>query len=163
MEKIFLIFSLITTLTYLVFVVTKHGWLPSISHSAYYEKYAFICFILCLSWPLAIVAWSAYTWIAASILSLIGFWTGYNPCLYNNKLENKLHGIFTIIPIVIVLFDIIHKGIISKNTDMLIFSISCVIGFVVPSFILWKKQTKNHTYWIEIFCLAAVFLFYWVY
>lgn len=154
-NSIFLLNSILLSLFFLNYVKKEYGRLPSISASAKHLKkdgnqvlfYLFITIDVCV--PLAWIAQSWLSTIAAMLLFGIGIITGYNPNLKNNKWENGVHVFLTMGAITLFLLDAV----------LLNWWYAIPVGIcLIWSGILWLKKAKDHTWKIEVIVLVTVWV-----
>lgn len=150
-----LLVSISISLLFLNFIKSKYGRLPSISASAKYLKkdnivilfYWFITVGICV--PLAWIAQSWLSTIAAMMLFGIGIATGYNPNLREGKAQHLIHTIWTNVAILLFLVD----------AALLDWPYIIIVGLcVIFSGTLWLKKTEDHTWKIEVIVLVTVWI-----
>lgn len=152
--------SLVIGEWYLYFYIKpKYGITSSISSSAKKVKqdgkpWLFAIFILSMTIPLAFIGEDIDSILAASLLSMIAFFTGYNDHVENDELEDTLHVIFTMAAIGIGLEWILRQSL---------WNIPAVVSFLIFAIIFTKKRIKNRTWWIEEYFRYMFFIYMFIY
>ena len=99
------------------------------------------------SWLLFISIW---------ILTGIGFYTGYNTDILNNKTENIIHVGLVFLSIGFVLVYMIWRGLMLKHFWWSLLMVISAVGFTVYATI---NKIPHHTYWVEVYFFAIIYLY----
>lgn len=153
-----IIIASIVFVTYVLYIYFKYGVLPSISHSSYVHKkpMLFFSFMSALGISLAVFGyiqddkWYNFLPTIAGVLFVI---CGCSPFFYrktfsgdSNAFESKLHAIGATGGIVVMLAYLLIAYC----------SIWPIVAVGIPTYIMMKKNVKNHTWWIEIIAFTAI-------
>lgn len=147
MNLALLIFTLITSTAFLLFVWKKYGIQKSISASIYvldgaFEKSLYSFFMLFIAVPMMLVSNTTLGWLA-------GFLVGIDFAAVttrDNKVQSFLHvfGAEAGIAVgMIMLFVDFHQWYL-------------VVPFCLFTLCFWLKKFPNHTWWIEVAALITV-------
>lgn len=163
-KKIVLIISMLLITIFLCYV----GVQSSISHSAkeLTEKglqIIFLGFVAIMSFTIIYLGYKPLPIFAGSIIMIIGGYTGYNPEIFNNRIENIIHVIATNTAILLMIVEIMRNAVnyfkikLAKRSLLYMFMIISFLAFTIT---LTEIKIKNHTYWIEVYFIIVVYLFY---
>jgi len=134
---ILLSISFISFITYIIFIWSKYGILPSISDSFYKtnSRFSFYIFILSVALPLMIAGNTALMFSAGALLTFVGA-----AASFKEKLTSTVHMIGAI--------GGISLGFLSMIIDFKLWYLAVIIGVFIIIVNLIKM--KNKTWWIEI-------------
>ena len=147
MNLLLLSYMFVVFVSYLTYVVSKFGVLPSISDSYYLmkSKIPFTLFIWSIAIPTILVGDTALMFFAGSFLAFVGAAPAFR-----EEQEGIVHVVGAIGGITL--------GVVSMWVDFHLWYLSILlISFAVLAQI-FKKKFKNHTWWVEIASFTILFI-----
>ncbi len=145
LQAILLSISFVSFITYIIFIWSKYGVLPSISDSFYKTKnaFSFYVFILSVALPLMIAGDTGLMFSAGALLTFVGA-----AAAFKDKLTGTVHVIGAIGGILL--------GFLSMIVDFHLWYITAIeLLFIGIAYLI---KMKNKTWWVEIVSFILIMI-----